>query len=66
MFFCWIKEISRLISKGISSIYLKVTTEKNWRSQNFDALSLKNLSLGQFCWAPTHAHHWILKLFVAA
>ena len=30
------------------NIYLKVTTEKNQRSRNFDFLSLKNLSPGQF------------------
>ena len=47
MFFSSIKEIDRLISKVMSNIYLKVTM-KNWRSQNFDCLSLKNLSLGQF------------------
>ena len=41
------KEINRLLSKEMPSIYLKVTNiEKNWRSQNFDLLSLKNLSLG--------------------
>ena len=33
------KEINRLLSKGMSDIYLKVTIEKNWRSQNFDFLS---------------------------
>ena len=32
----------------MSNIYLKVTIEKNWRSQNFDFLSLKNLSPGHF------------------
>ena len=32
----------------MSNIYLKVTTEKNWCSQNFDFLSLKNVSPGQF------------------
>ena len=32
----------------MSNIYLKVTIENNWRSQNFDFLSLKNLSPGQF------------------
>ena len=38
------KEMNRLLSKGMSNIYLKVTTEeKNWRSQNFDCLALKNL-----------------------
>ena len=28
-----LKEINRLLSKGMSSIYLKVTIEKNWRTQ---------------------------------
>ena len=42
------KEINRLLSKGMSNIYLKITIEKNWRFQNFHFLSLKNLSLGQF------------------
>ena len=27
-----LKEINRLLSKGMSSIYLKVTIEKNWRT----------------------------------
>ena len=48
MFFSSIKGINRLISKGMSNIYLKVTIEKNWRSQNFDFLSLKNMSPGHF------------------
>ena len=42
------KETNRLLSKGMSNICLKVTIEKNWRSQNFDFLSLKNLLSGQF------------------
>ena len=42
------KEINRLLSKGMPNIYLKTTIEKNWRSQTFDFLSLKNLSPGQF------------------
>ena len=42
------KEINRLLSKRMSNIYLKVTTEKNRRFQNLDFLSLKNLSPGQF------------------
>ena len=47
------KEINRLLSKGMSNICLKVTiTEKKWRTQNFDFLSLKKLSPGG---APTHA-----------
>ena len=42
------KETNRLLSKGMSDIYLKITIKKNWLSQNFDFLSLKNLSSGQF------------------
>ena len=38
----------------MSNIYLKVTIEKNWISQNFDFLSLKKLPPGQFLGAPTH------------
>ena len=56
MFFNSVNEINRLLSKEMSNIYLKVTIEeKNWRSQNFDFLSLKNLSSCQFWGAPTHA-----------
>ena len=40
------KELNRLVSKGMSNTYLKVTIDKDWRSQNFDFLSLKNLSPG--------------------
>ena len=42
------KEINRSLIKGILNIYLKVAIEKNWRSQNFDFLSLKTLPPGQF------------------
>ena len=60
------KEINRLLIKGMSNIYLKVTIGKNWRSQNFDFLSLKNLSPGQFFGSfNSHRHYWILRLFVA-
>ena len=48
MFFSSIKEINRLISKWISNTYLRVSIEKNWRSENFDFKRLKNLCLGQF------------------
>ena len=41
--------------KAMSNIYLKVTIEKNWCSQNFDFLIVKNPSPGQFWAAPTHA-----------
>ena len=48
-------EINRLLSKGRSNIYLKITTEeKNRRSQSFDFLGLKNLSPGHFWGVPTH------------
>ena len=39
-----LQEINELLRKGMSNDYLKVTTEKNWGSQNFDFLSLKKLS----------------------
>ena len=45
MLFSSIERINRLISKGMLNISLKVTIEKNWRSQNFDFLSLKKLSV---------------------
>ena len=50
------KEINSLLSKGMSNIDLKVTTEekKNWRSQNFYFLGLKHLSPCQFWGAPAH------------
>ena len=41
------KKINRLLSKRMSNIYLK-----NWRSQNFNNLSLKNLF--SFWEAPTY------------
>ena len=49
------KEINRLLSKGMSNIYLKKSYygEKR-RSQNFDFISLKNLSQGEFWGAPIH------------
>ena len=49
MFFSSIKRINRLISKGMSNIYLKVTVEKNWRSP------------GQFLGSyNSRRYHWIL------
>ena len=43
MFFNSVKEINRLrkkiLSKGMSNIYLKVAIEKNWRTQSLDFLS---------------------------
>ena len=53
MFLSSSKEISSLIGKRMSNIYLKVTIEKNWRSQSFNFLSVKNSSPGSFWRAPT-------------
>ena len=51
MFFSLTKEINRLISKGMSNIYLKVTVEKNWHYQNFRYSKFLQVSF----WAQTHA-----------
>ena len=60
------KEISRLSSKGISNIYLIVTVEKNRHSQNFDFLSLNNLSPGQFLGSSnSRRYHWRFKVKVS-
>ena len=61
MFFTSVKEtnrlrkvINRVLSKGMSNIYLKVIIDvKNGRSQTFYFKGLKNLP-GQFWGAPTH------------
>ena len=45
MFFSLVKGINRLISKGMSNIYLKVTVTKNGRSQNFDFQSFLKISI---------------------
>ena len=39
-----LKETERLL---MSNVYLKVTIEKKWHTQNFNFLSLKGLSPGQ-------------------
>ena len=47
-------------------MYLNVTIEKNWRSQNLHFLSLKDLSPGQFLGGfNSRRYLWILKLFEA-
>ena len=59
------KEISRLLRKGMSNIYLKVTIEKKWHTQNFDFKSLESLSPGQFFGSSSsRRYYWIFKLFV--
>ena len=66
MFFSSIEEINTLTSKGMSKIYLKVTIEKECRSQNFDFLSLKNSSPGQLLGNfNSRRYHQILKLLVS-
>ena len=66
MFFSSIKEINRLISKRMSNIYLKVTIEKNWHSENFDFLSLKSSSPVEFLRSSnSRRYQWIFKLLVA-
>ena len=50
-----LKERSWLLSKGMSSIYLKVSIEKKWHTGNVDVWSLKNSSPGQFWRALSHA-----------
>ena len=48
MFFSPIKKINKLIGKRMSIIYLKITIEKTWPTQNFDCLSLKFVSRSVF------------------
>ena len=60
------KEINRLLSEGMPNIYIKVTIEKKWRSQNFDFLSLKILSPGQFLGTSNSCRYQrILKILLA-
>ena len=33
-----LKETNRLLSKGMSNVYINLTIEKKWRTQNFDLL----------------------------
>ena len=59
------KRNNRLLSKGMSNIYSKVNIEKNWRSQNFDFLSLKNSFSGQLLGSSnSRRYHIILKLLI--
>ena len=49
----------------MSNIYLNVTTEKNWRTQNLNFLSLNGSSPGHiFGSSNLHRYHWIFKLLV--
>ena len=44
MLFSSVKGINRLISKGMSNIYLEVDIEKNWHFQNFDFSKFKGFA----------------------
>ena len=52
MFFNWIKEVDRLLSKGMSNIYLRVTIET---VSKFRFSGFKKLLLGQIWGTPTLA-----------
>ena len=57
--------LSKLLSKGMSNIYLNISIEKNWRSQDFDILNLKHLSPGQFFGNYSSCrYYWVLKLLI--
>ena len=48
------------------NICFKVTIEKKWRTQDFDILSLKSSSPGQFLGSSNSSrYYWIFELFVA-
>ena len=48
------------------TIYLKVTIEKKWRTENFDFLSLRSSPTGHFLRSSNSRKcHWILKHLVA-
>ena len=50
----------------MSNIYLKVTIEKKWCTQNFNFKSLKSFSPGQFLESSNSCrYHWIFKILVA-
>ena len=49
------------------NIYLKVTIDKNWRSQNLDLKKKKNFSAGEFLWSfNSRRYHWIFKFLVTS
>ena len=58
-------KINGLLSKGVSSIYLKVTVQKKWCTQNSDFLSSKSSFPGQFLGSSNSCrYHWLLKRLV--
>ena len=62
-----LKQVNRLSSKGMLNIYLVVTIEKKWRTQNIDVQNLKSLSPGQFLGSSKACrYYWIFKFFFAS
>ena len=53
--FVELKKKKQVIVRGMSNTYLKIPNEKNFRSENFDFLSLKTCLQVTFCGTPTHA-----------
>ena len=63
VFLSLIKEINRLISKGMSNIYSKVTIEQNWRSLKLQFSKFnKNTMTGPAISKKTTRHHAHLSL----
>ena len=61
-----LKEMNILLSKGMSNICLKVAIEEKWSTQNFDFISSKSSSAGQFLESSNpHRYYWISKPFTA-
>ena len=49
----------------MTNIYWKLTIEKKWRAQNFDFLSFKSSSPGQFLESSNPRRYWIFKFLFA-
>ena len=60
------KEIIKLLNKKMPNIYLKVTIEKKWCTQNGGFQNLKSSSPGQFLGiSHSRRYLWIFKIFIA-
>ena len=56
----WITSICQKGAEVKECQICQITTEKNWRSQKFDFLSLEKLSPGQFLGSSnSRRYHWI-------
>ena len=58
-----LKDINRVLSKGMLNIYVKFILGKS-RTENFNFLNLKNSSPGQFFGSSNSRRYGIFKLFV--